>query len=146
MYLYSVFKVGRTTNFVQRLLKRVHVRLPQQISAFHTKPPVFQTNRCPSSKWTLYDTRSLSTGVHFCSKNDGQKDTDQVSVSRSSHTPPSASAAQKGNVMCSSDNYHSDHSFRTNAIVLSPATGTRKSNETAVKLLFTIRFAFLNIS
>lgn len=90
--MYSVFRIGRTTNCVRHLLKGVHVRLPQQISALHTKPPVFQTNRCPSSKWTFYDTRSLSTGVHFCSKNGGQKDT----VSRSSHTPPpSASAAQR---------------------------------------------------
>ncbi|XP_016134061.1 mitochondrial import inner membrane translocase subunit Tim21-like [Sinocyclocheilus grahami] len=88
--MYSVFRIGRTTNCVQHLLKRVHVRLPLQISAFYTQPPVFQTNRCPSSKWTFNHTRSLYTGVHFCSKNDGQKDTDQMSVSRSSHTPPPA--------------------------------------------------------
>uniref|UniRef100_A0A8C1TUE1 Mitochondrial import inner membrane translocase subunit Tim21 n=1 Tax=Cyprinus carpio TaxID=7962 RepID=A0A8C1TUE1_CYPCA len=88
--MYSVFRIGRTTNCVQPLLKRVHARLPQQISALHTQPPVFQTNRCPSSKWTFYHSRSLYTGVHFCSKDDGQKDTDQVSVSRGSHTPPPA--------------------------------------------------------
>lgn len=110
--MYSVFRIGRTANCVRHLFKRVHVRLPQQISSLHTKPPVFQTNRCPSSKWTFYDTRSLYTGVNFCSKNGGQKDT----VSRSSHTPPpSASAAQKGT--CSSENYHSEHSFRQNTIV-----------------------------
>lgn len=114
--MYSVFRIGRMTNCVQRLLKRVRFRLPQQISVLHSKPPVFQTNRCPSSKWTFYDTRSLYTGVHFCSKNEGQKDTGQVSVSRSSHTPPSASAAQKGT--CSSENYHSEHSFRQNTIVM----------------------------
>ncbi|XP_043083057.1 mitochondrial import inner membrane translocase subunit Tim21-like isoform X2 [Puntigrus tetrazona] len=95
MYSYSVFRIGRTTNCVQRLLKRVHVRLPQQISVLHTQPPVFQTNRCVSSTWPFYHTRSLYTGVSLCGKTDGKKDTDQVSVSRSSHAPPSASAAQK---------------------------------------------------
>lgn len=109
--MYSVFRIGRTTNCVQPLLKRVHARLPQQISALHTQPPVFQTNRCPSSKWTFYHSRSLYTGVHFCSKDDGQKDTDQVSVSRGSHTPP---PAHKGT--CSSENDHSDP-FRQNTIV-----------------------------
>lgn len=97
--MYSVFRIGRTTNCVQHILKRVHVRLPQQISALHTQRPVLQTNGCPASKWTFHYTRSLYTGVHFCSKSDGQKDTDQkdtdqVSVSRSSHTSPSP--AQKG--------------------------------------------------
>ncbi|KAL1248756.1 hypothetical protein QQF64_022074 [Cirrhinus molitorella] len=95
MHSCLVFRIGKTTNCVQHILKRVHVRLPQQISAFHIQPPVFQTNRFPAAKWTFCHTRSLYTGVHFCSKNDGQKDTDQVSVSRSSHTPPSPSGAQK---------------------------------------------------
>uniref|UniRef100_A0A8C2IMW4 Mitochondrial import inner membrane translocase subunit Tim21 n=1 Tax=Cyprinus carpio TaxID=7962 RepID=A0A8C2IMW4_CYPCA len=90
--MYSVFRVERTTKCLQHILKRVQVRLPQQISALR---PVFQTTRCTASTWSFYHTRSLYTGVHFCSKNDGQKDTDQVSVSRSSHTPPSPSAAQK---------------------------------------------------
>uniref|UniRef100_A0A8C1XUM5 Mitochondrial import inner membrane translocase subunit Tim21 n=1 Tax=Cyprinus carpio TaxID=7962 RepID=A0A8C1XUM5_CYPCA len=90
--MYSIFRVERTTKCLQHILKRVQVRLPQQISALR---PVFQTTRCTASTWTFYHTRSLYTGVHFCSKNDGQKDTDQVSVSRSSHTPPSPSAAQK---------------------------------------------------
>ncbi|RXN08574.1 neuropilin and tolloid 1 [Labeo rohita] len=37
----------------------------------------------------------MDNRVHFCSKNNGQKDTDQVSVSRSSRSPPSPSATQK---------------------------------------------------
>ncbi|KTF76299.1 hypothetical protein cypCar_00035084 [Cyprinus carpio] len=94
--MYSVFRVERTTKCLQHILKRVQVRLPQQISALR---PVFQTTRCTASTWSFYHTRSLNTGVHFCSKNDGQKDTDQVSVSRSSHTPPSPSAAQKVQAM-----------------------------------------------
>ncbi|KAK7118255.1 hypothetical protein R3I94_021926 [Phoxinus phoxinus] len=87
----SFFRIGRTTNSVQHILKRVHVRLPQQISALQT-----QTNLCSGLNWTFYHTRSLYTGVRFCSRNDGrQKDTDKVSVYRSSYTPPSSSAAQK---------------------------------------------------
>ncbi|XP_067290643.1 mitochondrial import inner membrane translocase subunit Tim21-like [Pseudorasbora parva] len=88
--MYYFFRNGRTMNRVQHILKRVCVRLPQQIPALQT-----QTNLCAGSIWTLYHTRSVYTGVRFCSKSDRQKDTDHVSVSRSAYTPPSPSAAQK---------------------------------------------------
>lgn len=90
--MYSVFRIGQTSKCLQHILNRVHVRLPQHISASR---PVYETPRCPASTWTFYPSRSLYTGVHVCSRSDGQKDTDQVSVSRSSHTPPIPSAAQK---------------------------------------------------
>ncbi|XP_067234407.1 mitochondrial import inner membrane translocase subunit Tim21-like [Chanodichthys erythropterus] len=88
--MYSFFRIGKSTNCVQYILKSLHIRLPQQIPALQS-----HTNLCSGSNWTFYHTRSLYTGVRFCSKNDGRKDTDQVSVSRSSYTPPSPSAAQK---------------------------------------------------
>ncbi|XP_077100611.1 mitochondrial import inner membrane translocase subunit Tim21 [Siphateles boraxobius] len=88
--MYSFFRIGRTTNCVQHILKRVHARLPQQILALKT-----QTNLGFGLNWTFYHTRSLHTGVRFCSRNDGQKDTEKVSVSRSPYTPPTPSAGQK---------------------------------------------------
>ncbi|KAG1953934.1 mitochondrial import inner membrane translocase subunit Tim21 [Pimephales promelas] len=85
-----MLKIGKTTNCVQHIFKRVHaITLPQQMSVLQT-----QTNLCCGSNWTFYHTRSFHTGVRFCSRNDGQKDTDK-SVSRSPYTPPSSSAAQK---------------------------------------------------
>lgn len=109
--MYSFFRIGKTTNCVQHILKSLHIRLPQQIPALQS-----HTNLCSGSNWTFYHTRSLYTGVRFCSKNDGQKDTDQVSVSRSSYTPPSPSAAQKGT--CITESYYSNHRFRQNTIVM----------------------------
>lgn len=92
-----VFRVCRSTNSVRDVLKRVHVRLPQQIAASQTQSYLLQTSRCPGSQWISH-TRSLHVGAQFCSKDDRQKSTDHVSVSRSSYTPPGLSAAQKGTV------------------------------------------------
>lgn len=94
--MYSLaLRLGRTTTCVQHILKRVHVRLQQPRSSLLTLDPVFQPNHCPGSKWAFYHTRSLYTGVYLCSRKGEQKDTDQLSVSRSPHTPPRGSATQK---------------------------------------------------
>lgn len=99
--MYSLaLRLGRTTTCVQHILKRVDVRLQQPRSSLLTLDPVFQPNHCPGSKWAFYHTRSLYTGVYLCSRKGEQKDTDQLSVSRSPHTPPRGSATQKGNVTC----------------------------------------------
>jgi len=102
--MHFFFRIGKTTNCVQHIFKRVHaITLPQQMSVLQT-----QTNLCCGSNWTFYHTRSFHTGVRFCSRNDGQKDTDK-SVSRSPYTPPSSSAAQKGT--CITENYRIDRIF-----------------------------------
>ncbi|XP_056594616.1 mitochondrial import inner membrane translocase subunit Tim21-like [Triplophysa dalaica] len=90
-----VFRVCRSTRSLRDVLKRVHVRLPQQILALQTQSSLLQTNRCPGSQWVVCHTRSLHVGAQFCSKDDRQKSNDHVSVSRSSYTPPSLSATQK---------------------------------------------------
>lgn len=91
---FLVVRFCRTTNNVQHILKRVLVRLPQQIAASHTQSSVYQTNRCPGSQWILCHNRSLHTGAQFCSKDHGKKGTDNVSVSKTSYTPTST-VAQK---------------------------------------------------
>lgn len=87
------FRVCRSTNSVRHILKRVHVRLPQQISALQTQSSVLQTHRWFGSQWVVCHARCLHVDTQFCSKDD-RRSTEHVSVSRS-YTPPSQSAAQK---------------------------------------------------
>ncbi|XP_051970767.1 mitochondrial import inner membrane translocase subunit Tim21-like [Xyrauchen texanus] len=89
-----VFRISRSTNRVEHILKHVHVRLPLQTSALQTQSPVLQANRCPGYQWIFNHNQFLHTGAQF-RKDDRQKGTDRMSVSRSSSTPPSPSAAQK---------------------------------------------------
>ncbi|TRY53642.1 hypothetical protein DNTS_013789 [Danionella cerebrum] len=92
-----LFRIGQTTNCFQHLLKRVPVRLTKQTTVLQTQYPAFQSNECLWSKCAFFHSRSLYTAARLCnvSKTSGQKDSEELSISRSSHSPQSASQKVK---------------------------------------------------